>query len=170
MKYAIQLDNKFLEFEKLPKIWNQIIGFRESATPEEIYKQGFRELITPLNLAKYQSLGAIYKDDINDVFKYALIDSTPTVQELYNEKYNRGEEMYKEYKRMLFEANYEDVVLGVTSEAFKILITSLVNKRNEIRNALKQYMDENNLEALKSFTYETEEAQQLRTAIKNFKN
>ncbi len=66
------------------------------------------------------------------------------------------------------QVSYEDVVRGVVSEQFKGLVTMLEQVKERIKTHLKTSLDNNDIEALKAFSYQTEEAQQLDDAINAF--
>jgi len=58
MIYANNIEGTITRFNKLPKIWNRANGYRGSATADQIYADGFRELIIP-TITIYQKLGDI---------------------------------------------------------------------------------------------------------------
>ena len=58
MIYANNIEGVITRFNQLPKIWNGATGYRGSATADQIYADGFRELITP-TITIYQKLGDI---------------------------------------------------------------------------------------------------------------
>ena len=63
------------QFGTLPLVWNRINNFRV-ATPQQLSALGFKDFVTPTNLAIYKKLGNKIKDLVNDVFTYEVLDFT----------------------------------------------------------------------------------------------
>jgi len=99
---------------------------------------------------------------------YAKIESDNEAQQLYDVLIEQGKLLFEVYRIKLMQVSYEDVVRGVVSEQFKGLVTMLEQVKERIKVHLKTSLDNNDIEALQAFSYQTEEAQQLDDAINAF--
>jgi hypothetical protein len=70
-------------FKELPRTWNNIKGFK-SASNEELYALGFKELVTPEFISQ-EKLGGKIEDTVNDVFTFQVVALTPIELEEYEQ-------------------------------------------------------------------------------------
>ena len=104
MIYANNIEGVITIFNRLPRIWNGATGYRGSATADQIYADGFRELIIP-TITIYQKLGDIiyvpmvyeaipetdpveYSDVILEIdyYTYQIVDFTQQEIDDYDEQ------------------------------------------------------------------------------------
>lgn len=89
----------------------------------------------------------------------------PTLEELREQKLQQANEVFDEYRRTLTEASIEGLITGTINTQLVELTNILKQTKERILDALNT-LDYNGLEA---FSFDTEEAEQLKQAINNFK-
>ena len=165
---AIEVNGKIKVYNQLPKKWETSNGtvwnFRSSDSIT-LASYGFKPLVTPAT-TNYQYLGVVYEDTINNVFTYPVIEIDITT--IYNQKTQQANAVFNEYRNLIMQASYENLISGTVSTEFKALVTTLDSIKVRINGALKYYLDTNNIEDLANFSFDTAEAAQLKLAIKNF--
>ena len=170
---AIEIKGDIVIFNELPLVWQTkeglINNFRHGSTPEQVYDLGFRPYINP-TISEGQEIGDAYKDMEKDIFTRRVIDTTKTIEELYDLKLKEGLDVFKKYKEQLIYANYEDVILQETTPEFKSLVKVMKKAMIRIRADLRGYVEVGDYDSLNAFTYNTEEAEQLKESINSFKN
>jgi hypothetical protein len=83
MIYAIEIEGIIEIHTRLPKIWNGANGYRGSATPDQIYTDGFREFVEP-TLLQYEKTGDMYLDVSSDTYTRHAIPFTQEEIEVYD--------------------------------------------------------------------------------------
>ena len=161
---------KGFEIVKIQKIYNGVI-FYENRT--DLHKEdGFYEIVRP-TLNENQKYGELTVECLNDATMeavYPVIDIPPkTAQELYDAKMQEFEETNRTFIDKIVNANYEDVVLGETTAEFKTLIRQLKEVKKRIKKDLDTFLDNNDIDGLLNFSFNTDEAAYLDKEIKKFK-
>jgi len=154
------------EDNKLPKSWYQDSPFSESRADVYNFHNVFQPILQPLE--RYVVLEASDFNGSEWMQRVELIPQ-PTTQELYDAKLVEFEQVTDDYKMKLMLANYEDVILGTTTEDFKDLVRGLKIVKQRIKDELKAHFDNDDKQKLKDFTFQTDESVYLESEIKKFK-
>ena len=111
------------QFGKLPLVWNRINNFRV-ATPQQLSALGFKDFVTPTNLAIYKKLGNKIKDLVNDVFTYEVLDftaqeiidyDTQQIQNTINIQQSKKQEIVQAKITEQIEVEMNDINLPITN-------------------------------------------------------
>jgi len=103
-------------------------------------------------------------------FTYAVKDiPQPTADELYNNLIEQSKQTYDDFRKLLIEASTEALILGEPNENIKTLTRILKDEKVRIDTVLLEYLNNNNIQELQNFSFDTPEAEQFRIAIESFK-
>ena len=163
---AININGKIKLYGYLPNVWKNIINFSKSSE-KVIKQQGFFDVISP-ELGINEKYGEIYFDKTNKVFTYPIIESQ-TIDEIYNQKVAQSESIFMEYRNTLVNSSYENVLRGMVTPEFLELVDKLESVKNRIKDALGYYLNNDMVEELLKFNFNTEEAKLLKEEIESFK-
>ena len=118
---------------KEPKTWYNMHPF--SRFEDYNFHNVFQPILQPLE--RYVVLEASDFNGSEWMQRVELIPQ-PTTQELYDAKLVEFEQVTDDYKMKLMLANYEDVILGTTTEDFKDLVRGLKIVKQRIKDELKE--------------------------------
>ena len=153
-------------FNQLPNKWNRINGFK-SATEQQLIELGFKDVVEPV-ITSEQYLGEYYLD--NDVVTRYVVDKVQkTAQELYDSLVIEGNMVFDNYRKMLSEASSPYMILGTVPNELKVLTQTMLDAKQRITDDLNYYLSIDDVTNLKAFRFDTDEAEQLKQAIQNFK-
>jgi hypothetical protein len=93
----------------------------------------------------------------------------PTAQELYNRLVIEGNMVFDNYRKMLSEASSPYMILGTVPNELKVLTQTMLDAKQRITDDLNYYLSIDDVTNLKAFRFDTDEAEQLKQAIQNFK-
>lgn len=102
-------------------------------------------------------------------YKEALETKVPTAQELYDALIEEGKQVFQSFTNDLAEVTLPILIAGSVPSELQQLSVILQTTKTRINNRLSYLLENNNAEELKKFSFQTEEAEQLRNAIENFK-
>jgi len=157
-------------YAEMPKSYGNVLnGYELMEDRHEV--DGFYEVFEP-NLMPNEQKGAIYFDMQMNCFTYPiepLIIVEPTAQELYDNLKAEGETVFENFRNELAKASSPYTILGTVTEELKQLTQVMLDARTRITNDLAYHLAQNDVETLKTFTFQTEEAEQLMQAIQQFK-
>ena len=148
-----------------PKVFNNASVNFNSNLPE------FLNVVEP-TLTESQQIDNNLENGIVEAgtFTYAVKEiSEPTAQELYDALIEEGKQVFQQFTTDLAEATLPRLIAGSVPSELQQLSAVLQTTKTRINNGLKLMLDNNMLEELKSFSYQTDEAEQLRQAIESFK-
>lgn len=132
-------------------------------------KDGFFAIVIPI-ISENQEIDYTLENGIIDeekgTFTYAIKEKVlPTLEELRNQRLTEANQVFDEYRRILMEASIEALVMNeVTPE-----LRQLTNTLRQVKKRVLADLQTLDFEGLQKFTFQTEEAEQLRMAIESFK-
>ena len=157
-------------YPNLPTAYGNVLNGYELMI-ERHEADGFFDVFEPELLANEQN-GAIYFDENLKAFTYpieTIIIVEPTAQELYDNLKKEGEAVFENFRNELAKAASPYTILGTVPEELKQLTQIMLDARTRISDGLAYYLAQNDVETLKAFSFQTEEAEQLMQAIQQFK-
>lgn len=179
MKYANYKNNIVTVFNTLPNFYinedgKKIDGF-QYASEETLKANKIYPIYFPVKTEnqKYESLNNISQSWFNagtEMYVVPLIDlPLPTAQELYDALIIEGKQVFEDFRNELAKAASPYTILGTIPIELKQLTQAMLDAKVRILQGLDYYLANNDIENLKNFSYQTEEAEQLKQAIENFK-
>jgi len=138
---------------------------------EVLENEGVFDVFVPALLST-EKLGAIYFDSEMNAFTYPIEEIViiePTAQELYDKLVIEGNVVFDEFRKMLSEAASPYTILGTVPDELKVLTQTMLDAKTRIADGLAYYLSIDDLDTLKAFSFQTEESEQLKQAIENFK-
>ena len=174
MHKAITINNEVKNLESIIAKNETVHGFSnvKYASSETLYEWGFREVrLSQLNgnqTHKYPLLPEDYDEEL-DMFVVKAIDGPQyTAQYYYDLKKEESKQVFKEYSQLLNEACLLQLMKGENGTSLKELALKLESIKNRINRALDLYLQYDKINELQNFTFENEEAEQLKEEIENF--
>jgi len=166
---ANRINNEIKVFPVLPNEWKHYLNF--SLADEEIVKlEGFYDLITPEYNPKEYTLGSIYWDEDDEVYRYTLEKIHYDIEILRQERLDQWEEFQKQFRKEITELYLEEIALGDLSNEMIYLIQVLRQRRSEIYDEINAHADNKELDKLINYNFNTEEVAQFRQMLKELKN
>ena len=121
MIYAIELNETITIHEKLPKVCNGILGFRNSSI-EVQQENGFFEYV-PAIITDAQVRGKLYFDAVKKIFTREVINIA--ILDIYNSKLKDFDNTIIDYRNKLMKVSYENVIKGNVPQSFIDLVNAL---------------------------------------------
>jgi hypothetical protein len=167
----LKIVNNIRTIVEVPRIYNNITAFDIRFNLHS--KFGFLEIIEP-EINELQQIDYNLDNGIIDLergtFTYNVIDiPQQTAQQLYDALIEQGKQVFQQFTNDLAEATLPRLIAGSVPSGLQQLSAVLQVTKTRINNALDTYLATNDIENLKAFSFETEEAEQLKQAIENFK-
>jgi hypothetical protein len=72
---AIQLEDKIKTFSDYPNLWKNTLNYPK-VSDEQKYEDGFREVVNVTFDSDTHKRGALYFEEVNDVFTYEILELT----------------------------------------------------------------------------------------------
>ena len=167
--YIKKENGQNIRYPELRKYRAEFAGnFREQS--DEIHRrEGFIKVPDAVfDSETHYKTGEILEVSEN-VFEWEVKEKVlPTLEEALNSKLNELSGIANEYRNELFRTNYESLILGVVDSEYKTLVTYLQSRKAAIKAQLELFYANNDLESLLSFSFDTEENNNLKAAIASF--
>lgn len=173
MEY-IRIENEEIKYVNLPKGYNGVenIEFGYQNRTDLHVKDGFLKVIKPEKKENERYLPLSIEDcDLeNGTAKYRVeIIPEPTAQELYDTLMVEGKQVFEDFRNELAKAASPYTILDNIPNELKGLTQAMLDAKKRINDALDYLLAQNDVETLKKFSFDTEEARQLKEAIESFK-
>ena len=162
-------DGSIKVFGALPQNWSDpiVLNLRR-CTERELEIIGFKELVTP-ELSDGEQLGEVYYDGVIGKYTYKVLTIEYDLNKVYTDLLSELDDVATDFRMDLMKVSYEDVIRGIQKPEFIELVNQLELTKVKIKQALDYYLSECMLDKLLSFSFDTEEAKQLKQAIQQYK-
>jgi hypothetical protein len=163
------LVNGSLKYESQYKVIYSIDGVKTytvGATEQQWLDWGFKEVVIP-TITPLQKLGGYFETETEITME--VIDLVLDINEIYDGKMAELASTSDRYRDYLMKSSYEDVLRGTVSPELLALVEKLETIKLRITQALDSYLVANDILAMKTFSFSTDEAKALEQEILNFK-
>lgn len=166
MKLGFYYKEKF--YINVPKAIQGIGAGLQKLSNEQLIELGAKEIVEPI-LEKYQTKGTPYYDDSDNKIKFNVVEKFNSTQEIYDYLTNEMNAAFSEFELDLSKVSAPYNILNNHPQGLKDLTQMLLSEKARIKSELETALENEDLETLKAYSFNTEQNEQLKQAINQFR-
>lgn len=173
MKALLINDSVARTFDNIPRFIPEYghIQRPDLLNEQELADKGVRIvdcIVPPYNKA-LQKLGKPEYNQNSQQVTFDVIDIEYNIDQLFEARLSEFDLFEKVFRREITELFLEEIVLGTLPDTVRQFIAQLQQRSSEVRAELQGFYDTGDIERLVTYTFYTEETEQLKTTLKSLK-